>query len=211
MSGQQECGTGFQPVEDGMWHRFPTGAIERSLVERTTSATASDTMFVWLWYSVGTIATLVLGMYLVVHGWRGRRHGGEPRCRKCDYNLTLLDSEQCPECGTKLGRRTIAHGARRRSWVLVACGTMLLMLGLLSSQSTLLELGARRHALFPLRMLVDRAAGGDQRSMFEVERRIKKYELSEAQGHRLADRALGWVGSKPDVHDPWWRRLIDLD
>jgi hypothetical protein len=46
-------------------------------------------MLVWLWSSIGTFA---LGLFLVLRGWQGRRHGGEPRCRKCDYNLHGLES-----------------------------------------------------------------------------------------------------------------------
>jgi len=65
------------------------------------------------------------GVSLVVRGAR-RRVGDDRHCRKCEYNLTGLASERCPECGAALGmRRAVIHGTRRRSRPAIVIGGLL--------------------------------------------------------------------------------------
>jgi hypothetical protein len=45
-------------------------------------------------------AVPVLGLFLAIWGWRGRRFGDEPFCAHCGYNLTGLSGAKCPETAT---------------------------------------------------------------------------------------------------------------
>jgi hypothetical protein len=59
---------------------------------------------------------------MLVRGLRGRRVGDEPRCPKCEYNLTGHASEACPECGAPTTRHRIVRGVRRRNVVMIVTG-----------------------------------------------------------------------------------------
>ncbi len=65
---------------------------------------------------------LVLGLTLVWFGVRPRRRGTTPHCRRCNYNLTGLDSDRCPECGTPLTPKTVVIGEGRRRPVRIVAG-----------------------------------------------------------------------------------------
>jgi len=55
-------------------------------------------------------------------GWRWPpRKGQAPHCGKCDYNLTGLQSNRCPECGTPFDPKSTPQGeAVRKRWLLYA-------------------------------------------------------------------------------------------
>lgn len=47
------------------------------------------------------------------------QEAGQPHCRLCNYQLTNLEAEACPECGGKLTRRNRVMGTRKR-WTMAA-------------------------------------------------------------------------------------------
>ena len=72
---------------------------------------------------------LVLGPYLILTGWRGRRIDRHPVCRRCRFDLSgspdaVEAKSPCPECGT-LGWPRI--GNRQRKPARVWAGTGLLL------------------------------------------------------------------------------------
>lgn len=72
----------------------------------------------------------LLGAFMVVLGIRGRRINRVPACRQCDFDLSKLLPEgvTCPECGAGLKRpKSIREGQRRRLWITMALGAVLLL------------------------------------------------------------------------------------
>src|SRR5687768_17277287 len=64
---------------------------------------------------------LLLGLVLVKLAYFPRRRGNTPHCRKCNYTLTGLSSERCPECGQPLDDNVaVVHGERPRRPILGA-------------------------------------------------------------------------------------------
>ena len=57
-----------------------------------------------VWWLIPVLAIAAAGFIgsLLILGVRGRYVGGEPRCRRCSYQLTGNQSERCPECGLAL-------------------------------------------------------------------------------------------------------------
>lgn len=73
------------------------------------------------------LAGVCAGLLLLLKGLSYRYRGDEPHCARCDYNLTGVASEICPECGTERTPGTVVHGERyRRRW-LVALGILLVL------------------------------------------------------------------------------------
>ena len=79
---------------------------------------------------VGLVATLVPGCFLFVYGLRGRWVGDEPHCRKCNYNLTGLPSQQCLECGTDVSGKNVVIGRRHRRWRALVPAPLLLLVSI---------------------------------------------------------------------------------
>lgn len=64
-----------------------------------------------LWIGFALLAPGLL-VFLKPGIWPGR-HGRTPFCRQCNYNLTGLVSDRCPECGTHITPKTTVYGQRR--------------------------------------------------------------------------------------------------
>jgi len=75
------------------------------------------------------LTLLLLGAALATRGLVGRRVGDEPRCRKCKYNLTGVESNKCPECGRLWTPGSAARGLRFTRKRPLALGVVLLLLG----------------------------------------------------------------------------------
>jgi hypothetical protein len=75
----------------------------------------------------GGAGVLLASLVLLVAGMWPRRRGEEPHCRKCDYNLTGLPSDRCPECGGTITAKSTVHGERRRRPGLMLVGVALLL------------------------------------------------------------------------------------
>jgi hypothetical protein len=72
------------------------------------------------------IAAVVLGVFWISgirrlrRDWRGKALGEIPFCTKCDYNLTGVSSEICPECGLPLTAGNVRRGEAKPKWTAVA-------------------------------------------------------------------------------------------
>ena len=67
------------------------------------------------------LAALVVAVILLIRMLgRPRRRGNTPHCARCEYNLTGLTSDRCPECGTEMIPANIVYGERvRQPWLAV--------------------------------------------------------------------------------------------
>jgi hypothetical protein len=70
------------------------------------------------------------GFILLRRGWWPQRVGDEAVCAACDYRLTGINSERCPECGAVLTDKAIAHGVRDRRSEIAWAGIGLMLLSL---------------------------------------------------------------------------------
>ncbi|MEX2212790.1 MAG: hypothetical protein WD768_01595 [Phycisphaeraceae bacterium] len=71
---------------------------------------------------------LLVILWRVVRVMRRPQAVGEPICRRCRYQLTGINGEACPECGTKLTprNRILGRSRRRRLAVPLALGALIL-------------------------------------------------------------------------------------
>lgn len=154
------------------------------------------------------LVLLLAGLGLVVVGLRGRRAGTEPHCRSCDYNLTGLTSQRCPECGSEVAPATIVYGGhRQRRWGLVAVGAVLPLLipltgVVFAAVIWLKESDAPWRQSFEETM--DRVVAGDTNRIFELERRASQGKLSDEQAQSLAQVAL-----REHQRNLPWREWLD--
>jgi hypothetical protein len=73
--------------------RRPRKAYPNHDPESVVEAIAHTILFVF------TLFVGIIGLLFIADGLWSRRRGHTPYCRHCNYNLTSLDSDRCPECG----------------------------------------------------------------------------------------------------------------
>src|SRR5262245_36870884 len=73
------------------------------------------------------VALWVVAVALSVRGLVGRRVGDELRCKRCEYNLTGIESVHCPECGLSLIAGMVRKGVRKRRRGSLAAGAVVLV------------------------------------------------------------------------------------
>lgn len=134
------------------------------------------------------VVSSVVGILFLWMGLRTRRRGLSPHCAGCDYNVTGLTSDRCPECGGDAGPATILLGERyRRPWV-AALGAGLLALAVLYGAS-LLPTGANWYQYRPtFLVLLDARASTPTaaRAWAELKSRATAGSLSAGQRAKLA-------------------------
>lgn len=166
------------------------------------------------WLVIGLSVGFFIGLVLLIVGLRGRRVGYEPRCCKCEYNLTDLTTFHCPECGAELTPKTIRQGLRRRRVPALVAGLLLMLL-------TVGTAGYRTYAWaskltirdYPPYVLVWLAKRDDAKALDEVLRRIERDSLATRRTEELIpialDRHESATREKPQ--DRWVRLLSKLD
>jgi hypothetical protein len=123
---------------------------------------------------------------------RPRRRGTTPHCLRCDYNLTGLTSDRCPECGTQITPASIVYGERiRRPWSKAAAVALVAVLLIPVVQ------WARNYNWYRMKPtswvmsdLQSSSATVKSRAWSEMNRRIQSGSLSKSQESRLIDVCL---------------------
>ena len=139
-----------------------------------------------------TLILAVCGVILVRQGFRPRRRGETPHCRKCDYNLTGLTSERCPECGARLSPLATEYGERRRSARRIVGGLLCLVPAALA---LLFVLGTLDWYQFcPTALVISELQSANtiraQQAWNELDRRYVAGDLSASHNSRLIDYCL---------------------
>ncbi len=156
---------------------------------------------------------VLIGIFLAWRGLRGIRRGTEPRCRRCDYNLSGQIEQRCPECGTPFSDKTVAHGERRRSPGRIMAGAICLAVA-----STLALPGVRQYIqrtwqresihYLPTFVLIHRlkSAKGEIRwqAMEQLRLRIHSGYLTRPQIKAAADAL--FATEFPDAAQGWFNR-----
>jgi hypothetical protein len=70
-------------------------------------------VYYWPEIVAGVMAILIL--FWLRHIFKHKRVHGQVHCRRCDYLLTNLVSDTCPECGLRLNERARVLGRSRRA------------------------------------------------------------------------------------------------
>src|SRR5688572_19039051 len=81
------------------------------------------------------LAILLVGLVIIVRGFRGKPEWSAPTCAKCKYCLRQLDAEtteSCPECGSNLrSPHAVRFGRYRRSKKMIIGGAVIALLPVL--------------------------------------------------------------------------------
>ena len=164
----------------------------------------------WMGWWLGLVPATV-GLVLIWRGLRTRRRGSVPHCRACEYNLTGLTSERCPECGATIGAVGIVHGEARRRPGLALIGLLCVVLG-----GTPLLPVVRQTDWYPykpsgwvLKDLQSPNVGVARRAWQELQRRSKAGRLSIAQNGKLIDVCLKKQGGGQPAGPPGVGTMVD--
>jgi hypothetical protein len=148
-----------------------------------------------------TILISLAGAVLLWIGYRGRRVGSEPRCRRCGYNLTGAASATCPECGGHGDDIGVVHGLRRRRPVLMLAGIVLVLSGgmFLGFKGYQRVQTINVYRYYPAGWVLDAAIAGQPAALTELARRLRAEGLSDKHRDRLATFALAEQGATTPV------------
>ena len=167
---------------------------------------------------LGAILATLIGAFALAFGWRGRRVGDHPFCRRCGFDLFGQpdNAKVCPECGADLSlmRATIV-GTRVRRPVAIAIGAVLLLIGLtplgIAGWGTYQKVDWNQYK--PVAWLVRDAQSNDRRAqaaaLKELVRRQTAKKLSKGDVVTIIDAGLKLQG---DLSRPWdtaWGDLIE--
>lgn len=140
------------------------------------------------------IALFLIGILLLRRGRWPARSGNTPHCAKCNYILTGLTADRCPECGSAIHPGDIIYGERHRRPRHIVAGLMLSFLGffplVVASIDTFHHIDwIQYRRLTWLLKDLDSSLSADT-SWREIQRRMAAHSLSELQLARLSDKAL---------------------
>ncbi len=141
---------------------------------------------------IAAITLLLTGAALLTRGLIGRRIGQEPRCRKCNYNLTGVESKECPECGVDLSESAQCVGQRHRKLSRLASGVPLLMLGagLISDSWLHWSHGITWYRCLPTSLLARPALFGNANAKAVLTERCSTNRLSRADAQLIAQSVI---------------------
>ncbi len=164
-------------------------------------------MTVWL----PVVGMLALAALLLRAGLRGRRIGTEPFCRKCEYQLTGIQSARCPECGSELNERAIVHGVRKRRWGLVAAAIALALFVPTSQIATIRWYLLDYYTILPFAVVRHMESRGSARASFEFMRRLGAWELSSREVLSVYEEAVSTLRLPVSATvRARWTRYVDV-
>lgn len=181
-----------------------------------------------------------LGGLLIWRGYKGKRRGDEPRCRRCDYDLRGQIEPRCPECGTPFSEATVRRGQRRRrpwriatGWLFVSLAAVLIAPPVRQYISTTLGLAAWERQLIgrwrwqhvhylPTSMLIRRLYSPDEFTLAAATRalelRIQAGDVTRKEMARMVDPVIAAARHLRETRsDPVFgmetiiRELLDAD
>lgn len=169
-------------------------------------------------YIFAALLLLGSGLWLVKMGVHGQRTGNEPRCARCDYNLTGLpqDSKRCPECGRPFSEGQTVRGARRRRPLHITAGAVLMLTSWMPLVPPLRQVDWYR--LQPTSWLIDDLDSASRgvwgRAWWEIERRDKAGQLSDRDWRLIVKYCLreqgkpAHVRTRPEITEDFGRMLL---
>lgn len=168
-----------------------------------------------LWSLLGGI---VVGVVLILTGWRGKRLNDHPICRSCGFDLlgVLPDGITCPECGAGLKRPNACRiGERRKRWVAIWVGiaAVLLPAAMIGTVGFGILTGKDFNEYKPTGLLIwegkhlGAAVGG--KAAAELERRSSKRGADKELIATIAAAALDIQGDPRRPWDEKWGDIIE--
>lgn len=168
--------------------------------------------------SVGILG-VVVGLIVVLIGWRGRRVGDHPYCRRCGFDLHgKADSTTlCPECGADTtGSRAVVVGQRHARRRVVAAGlTVVLLAGVptglvIADRATSFTWLQYRPFGWVLADALQHLGTLNEPNAGELHRRYIAGSLSASQTRQLVQAALQAQGDRTQLWSNVWRDLLEL-
>ena len=158
---------------------------------------ATPFVFFHLFWLLAVLILLAFGLWLLRIGLWPRRQGDMPHCRTCDYNLTGLTSDRCPECGTGLDAQAVVVGLRHRRPGLAVAGVVLCLPAL--ACLSLLLVRVNWYGLKPTAWVIGDAQSSGmataRRAWRELDHRDGKGSLKPSHRGRLIEAGLREQGA----------------
>jgi hypothetical protein len=145
------------------------------------------------------IAAIILfagGIWLLKRGNWPKRVGQTPHCPGCNYILTGIQADRCPECGGPLRSTNIIYGERRRRPAVAGGAVLLLLISIAIVVAPLTDGWQQiqwyhyRPAAWVMGDLDSTSSAVKTKAWSELQRRLADGSLSVAQQNRLVERAL---------------------
>jgi len=158
---------------------------------------ASPLGFLFLFVLLALLLLFPLGLWLLRIGLWPRRKGDTPHCRTCDYNLTGLTSDRCPECGTGLDAAMVVIGSRRRRPGLAVAGAVMCLpaLACLALQAVRVNWYGLRPTAWVIGDAQSSGMAAANRAWRELDRRDQKGSLKPSHRGRLIEAGLREQGA----------------
>ncbi len=168
-------------------------------------------------FVIGAVV-LLLGLIVVVCGFRGRLVNNHPHCRGCGFDLhgiTLESSTRCPECGRLIstGGQTTRNGRRKKQRGLLAFGVMLTLVGFVGvSYPMWSKIPAWKNINWyehlPESMLISMSTRGNASALSELHARMITDSLSDAGLNQMLTFALSRIDDESQEWDEQWGDVI---
>ena len=161
---------------------------------------------------------LLLGLIVVIRGFRGRLMNDHPHCRGCGFDLhgiTLESSTRCPECGRLIstGGQSTRIGRRKKKRGLLAFGILLTFFGLVgvsypmwSKIPAWSKINWYEH--LPESLVLKMATNGNTEALDVFHDRLIPGEVSDATLMTLVEHALSLIDDETIIWDERWGNVI---
>lgn len=138
----------------------------------------------------------VLGLFMLMRGHWPKRAGVTPHCRHCDYILSGLEADRCPECGSVVQPGGVIYGERHRRAGLAFLGGTFALIGLgcialfLSGALSTIDWNRYKPLSWLLKEIDSPNMTDANVAWTEVQRRMTAGTLSEREQNLLVEKAM---------------------